>query len=109
MRRATVSRTALQPRCVASAYLQMMVVARTNSPPASADVHNEERDCYVLTRDRENRERMEQLVVAEHVRNRVRPAPRVDDGTRGVAEPSGHEKDHTGRAQAHDELWQRHD
>ena len=59
------------------------------SVPDSADADDEERDRDVLARERADRQRVEQLVVPEHLRERVRPAKGVDDGARGVGEAAG--------------------
>jgi len=56
-------------------------------------VDDKERDCNVLTSDADDRERMEELVVAENGWHGVRSASRVDDRTHCVREPAEGEQD----------------
>src|SRR5437879_4550365 len=57
-----------------------------------AGAYDEERDRDVLAGYGDERQRMEELVVAEHGRKRVRPAPRVDNRARRIGESADTEQ-----------------
>lgn len=60
---------------------------------ALLDAHDKARD-LTFGGDRDIRERVEELVVAEHSRQRIGPAPRVDDRAGGMREAAGGKQNH---------------
>ncbi len=69
-----------------------------------AGVDEEECDRDVLAGGGDKRQRMEELVVAEHGGERVRPAPRVDDRAGRVGEPADTEQRDRRRIEPRGEL-----
>ncbi len=55
-------------------------------PDEPDDAEGEDDDRHVLTGDREDRQRVKELVVAEHGRHRIGAAPRVHNRARGVGD-----------------------
>src|SRR6266511_2670669 len=83
-------------------------VTRPTAPPfrerRKLAAYDEEGDRDVLTGDCDDRQCVEELVIAEDCRGRVGPTARVDDGAGGVHEPSRYEQSHAHWSDVRDQL-----
>src|SRR5438105_8247896 len=73
-------------------------------PTGSGDAEHEERDHDVMQRDRDDRERVEELVEAEDLRQGVRQLPRVDERAQRVEDAAGEEEQSPREADAFKQL-----
>src|SRR5439155_11774638 len=89
--------------------LRPVLSTKAGAVDSLADLEDEERDRDVLAGDRNNGQRVKELVVAEHTWRRVGAAPRVDDGAGRVGQSSNDEQNHRRRVEAGHQLRQRHD
>src|SRR6266536_135644 len=82
------------------------VESRWRPGGASGDAHDEERDRDVLAGHRDDRERVEELVVTEHAWSGIRLAEGVDDGADGVGEAADEQERDRRGVEPSDELRQ---